>query len=139
MTQLNLLELQFQTLACLQHRNMIILYVCQSYLKQLRVRSHTYIHTYIHISLHPFAFRTFSSKLKELLNFCFFSRFFRSGGYENSIFWVITPCSPLKNQPTFRGNMSPPYSGRKNIAFLFGFVARNSFSQYCFVFRYPPA
>jgi hypothetical protein len=26
------------------------------------------------------------------------------------IFWDVTPCSSLKNQPTFRNNMSPPTS-----------------------------
>jgi hypothetical protein len=29
------------------------------------------------------------------------------------VFWDITPCS-LLNQPTFRKNMPPPYSGSKN-------------------------
>jgi hypothetical protein len=30
---------------------------------------------------------------------------------KSSVFWGITPCSPLKNELTFRRNVSPPSSG----------------------------
>jgi hypothetical protein len=33
---------------------------------------------------------------------------------ESSIFWDITPRCPLKIQPVFQMNMSPPSSGSKN-------------------------
>jgi hypothetical protein len=33
---------------------------------------------------------------------------------KSSVFWDITPCSPLKVKPTFRRNISPPSLGSKN-------------------------
>jgi hypothetical protein len=33
---------------------------------------------------------------------------------KSSVFWDITQCIPLKSQPTFRWNMSPPSSGSMN-------------------------
>jgi hypothetical protein len=33
---------------------------------------------------------------------------------KSSIFWDVTPCSPVESQPPFRRDMSPPSSGSKN-------------------------
>jgi hypothetical protein len=46
---------------------------------------------------------------------CSFSRSLHSNGTTrySTIFWAITPCSPLKVNPHF-GETSPPSSGSKN-------------------------